>query len=145
VVFAILVIFVYQIALETRGVGIFGFSGSGVKSSPGVDEAIGFEPVLFVIQLAIAAVHRQQLGVRAALDDFARLEHQNLIGAADGGQAMRDDKRRAPGPQPPQTILNHLFALAVQARGRLVENQDARVRENRAAQSRHAGADHRTA
>ena len=38
---------------------------------------------------------REQLLVRAALDDLAALEHQNLIGAANRRQPVRDDERRA--------------------------------------------------
>ena len=55
------------------------------------------------------------------------LEHENLIGAANRRQPMRDDEGRAPGPQLAQTVLNHLLALAVEARRGFVEDQDARV------------------
>src|SRR6185436_14471142 len=64
-----------------------------------VDEAIGLELVLLVVQLAVAAVEREQLLVRAALDDLAGFEHENLVGAADGREAMGDDERGAPRPQ----------------------------------------------
>src|SRR5688572_25625951 len=50
-----------------------------------VDEPVGFEPVLLVVQLAVAPVQREQLRVRAALDDLPRFEHQDLVSAADGG------------------------------------------------------------
>ena len=45
---------------------------------------------------------------------------------------MRDDERRPPGAQRLQAVLDHCFALAVEARRRLVEDQDLRVGENRA-------------
>src|SRR5688572_27607603 len=45
----------------------------------GVDEAIHFELVLLVVQLAVPPVHRQELGMGPALDDLAGLEDQNLI------------------------------------------------------------------
>src|SRR5581483_7800453 len=103
----------------------------------GIDEAIGLELVLLVVQLPVAAVQPQQFGVRAALDDLARFEHQDLIRAADRRQPMRDDERRPPGSQLAEAILDHLLALAVEARGGFVEDEDARVCEN-GARDRHA-------
>ena len=61
-----------------------------------IDEPIALEPVLLVVQLPVPASLVEQLVVRAALDDLAVLEHQNLVGAADGRQPVRDDERRAP-------------------------------------------------
>src|SRR5262249_36590229 len=83
-------------------------------------------------ELAVASALGEQLLVRAALDDLAALEHQNLNCAADGREAVRNDERRAAAAQRPQAVLNERLALAVEARGRFVEQQDARVRENRA-------------
>ena len=80
---------------------------------------------------------RHQVLVRPALDDLAAFEHQDLVGAADGRQPVRDDERRAALPQRLQAVLNQRLALAVEARRRFVENQDARVRQNRA-RDRHA-------
>src|SRR6185312_16684877 len=77
-----------------------------------VDEAIGLELVLLVVQLAVAAVEREQLLVRAALDDLAGFEHEDLIRAANRRQAMRDDKGGAARTQAPQAVLDHLLALA---------------------------------
>src|SRR5690348_1750877 len=89
------------------------------------------------MQLTIPAIERQQLGMAAAFHDLTGLEHQNLIGAADRRQAMRDHERRPSGSQATETVLNHLLAFAVETRRRLVENQDARVCQNRA-RDRHA-------
>ncbi|MFW6053267.1 MAG: hypothetical protein ACOC9J_00475 [Persicimonas sp.] len=36
----------------------------------------------------------------AGLDDLAVLEHEDLIGVADGGEAMRDDNRGASSGNP---------------------------------------------
>src|ERR1051325_11077982 len=97
-----------------------------------VDEAIALELVLLVVELPVAPIQVQQLRVRAALDDLAGFEHENLIGAADGREPMRDDERRAARPQPAQAVLNHLLALAVEAGGGFIQNEDARVGEDRA-------------
>ena len=85
-----------------------------------------------VVELPVAPVERQQLVVRAALDDLAVLEHQDLVGAADRRQPVRDDERRPALPQRAQAVLDQRLALAVEARRRLVEDQDARVGEDRA-------------
>jgi hypothetical protein len=45
---------------------------------------------LGVVQLRVPAVTGEQLGVRAALDDPARFQHQDLIGRADRGEPVRD-------------------------------------------------------
>ena len=102
-----------------------------------VDESIRLEVVLLVVELPVSATERQQLGMRAALDDLPGLEHENLIRAADRREPMGDHERRAARPQTPQPVLDHLLALAVEARGRLVQDQDARVGQNRA-RDRHA-------
>src|SRR5215468_4616723 len=101
----------------------------------GVDELVALELVLLVVKLSVAAVDRQQLFVRAAFDYFAALEDQNLIGAADGREAVGDDEGRAPAPQRSQALLNHRLALAVQARRGFVEDQDFRIRQKRAGDS----------
>ena len=65
----------------------------------GIDEPVGFELVLLVVEGPVAPAERDELGVRAALDDLAVLENQNLVGAANGGEPVRDDEGRAPLPQ----------------------------------------------
>src|SRR5690349_14013446 len=49
----------------------------------GIDEAIRLELVLLVVERLVAAAEGDQLGVRAALDDLAAFEDEDLIGAAD--------------------------------------------------------------
>src|SRR5262249_9635745 len=106
------------------------FLGLRCEVLPGVDEAIPLEPVLLVVELTIPAADPEQLVVRAALDDLAVLEHEDLIGAADRREPVRDDEGGAAGAQRFQAVLNHRLALAVEARGRFVENQDPRIGEN---------------
>ena len=65
------------------------------------------------------------------------LDHQDLVGAADGGQAVRDHERRAALHQVREALLDQRLRLGVEARGRLVEDQDARVGED-GARDRHA-------
>ena len=63
---------------------------------------------------------------------FPRFDHQNLIGAANGGEPVRDDERRAPAHQLREAFLNQHFGFGIEARSRFVQNQDARVGQNRA-------------
>jgi hypothetical protein len=47
-------------------------------------------------QVPEGAGRRDELVERAALGDPAVLHDEDLVGAADGGETVRDDDRRAP-------------------------------------------------
>ena len=68
----------------------------------------------------------------APLDNLPFLEHEDLVGAADGRQPMRDDERRASCSEAAKTILDHLLALAVETGGGFIQDEDARIGKNRA-------------
>ena len=70
--------------------------------------------------------------MRAALDDHAVVEHDDLVGADDGREPVRDDQRRAVARHPFERVLDLLLGVAVERRGRLVEEQDRRRLEDRA-------------
>ena len=70
--------------------------------------------------------------MRALLDDPAVLEHDDLAGALDRGQAVGDDDRRAAGQQAPQARLDPRLGVDVDVGGGLVEHEDARVGDERA-------------
>src|SRR5262249_18367337 len=91
-----------------------------------VDEAIEFEAVLLVVELAVASALAEQLLVGAALHDLAALQDQDLVGALDGGEAVRDHERGPAAAQRAQSILDHALALAVEARRGFVEDQQSR-------------------
>ena len=65
--------------------------------------------------------------MRAALDDAAVFDHQNLFGAADGGEAVRDHEGGASLHQVREAFLDGGFGFGVEAGGGFVQNQDARV------------------
>src|SRR5205814_1806839 len=48
-----------------------------------IDEAIALGAVLLVVELPIATIEREQLAMRATLDDNATVEDEDLIGALD--------------------------------------------------------------
>ena len=70
--------------------------------------------------------------MRSPFDDATLIEDQNLIGAADGAQPMRHDKTRARGEQAVERVLQPAFGDGVDGTGGLVENENARVGEERA-------------
>ena len=70
--------------------------------------------------------------MRALLDDPAVLEHDDLAGALDRREAVGDDDRGAAGQQAPQAVLDPALGVDVDVRGRLVEDQDPRVGDQRA-------------
>ena len=70
--------------------------------------------------------------MRAALDDAAPLQDEDLVGVPDGAQALGDDEGGPPGHQGAQRLLDLLLGLGVDARGGVVQDQDARVEEERA-------------
>src|SRR4026209_1340911 len=84
----------------------------------GVDEAVGLELVLFIVHLAVTSITSEQLVVLSPLDDLAVLHDQDLIGAADRRQAVRDHERGAAAAELLQAVLDHLLALAVEAPSR---------------------------
>ena len=63
----------------------------------------------------------------AALDDPAAVEDQDLVGVDDGGQAVGDDERGHAAPEAAQGGLHGLLGGAVECRGGLVQDHDARA------------------
>ena len=82
---------------------------------------------LGAVQLGVQAAGGQQLVVRAALDDPAVVDDQDLVGLADGGQPVRDDQRRPAGQRRLQRPLHRRLGLGVQVRGGLVEHDHRRA------------------
>ena len=70
--------------------------------------------------------------MRALLDDPAVLEHDDQVGVADRREAVGDDERGAAVQQAAQRALDLALGADVDRARRLVEDQDARVGEQRA-------------
>ena len=66
----------------------------------------------------------------AAFDDLALLDDEDLVGAADGGEPVRDDEGRAALHEVAEAVLDHRFGLGVERAGGFVEDEDARVGED---------------
>src|SRR5271169_646911 len=91
------------LAKQRCGIGIFRSDWArhrlrnffhNIAFSRGQEEVL-FDAVLFGIEVEVAATQLEQRLMRAALDDAAALDHQDLVGTANGGQAVGDDERRS--------------------------------------------------
>src|SRR5471030_2257358 len=81
--------------------------------------------------VGIEAVLGQQLAMPTALGDAAAVEHHDLVGMDDGRQAMGDHHGGAAAAHLFQRVLDLLLGARVERAGRLVEQEDARVLEDR--------------
>ena len=58
----------------------------------GVDEEIGLDSMLPIVESLVTAAEREQFRVGTALDDLTLLHHQDLVGVDDGRQPVGDDE-----------------------------------------------------
>jgi hypothetical protein len=72
------------------------------------------------VQAVIEAAAREQFFMRALLDDAPVLQHDDAIGVAHRGEAMRDDEPGAPGERFLQSGLDRALGEAVDASGAVV-------------------------
>ena len=79
------------------------------------------------IQLEIPPLGGDQLVVGALLGDLAVLEHHDPARLADRGEAVGDHDRGAAGEQAPEALLDARLGVEIDVRGRLVQDEDARV------------------
>ena len=70
--------------------------------------------------------------MRTLLGDASVVDDDDLVGVVHRGEPVGDDDRRAPLQQRVERILHQLFALGVECRGRLVEDQDLGIFQHRA-------------
>ena len=83
------------------------------------------------VQVIVPPALRQQIAVRATLDDLAVIHNYDQIAHGDRAQAMGDDEARSPGQQPPDGFLDQLLRMRVDVARRLVQDQDARIGHQR--------------
>ena len=77
-----------------------------------------------------AGVVRERRGdprLRSAFDDAASVKDHDLVRIGDGGEAVRDDQRRAPAARRLERILHFRFGCAVERRCGFVQNEDGRI------------------
>ncbi len=81
---------------------------------------------LSVPHTGIKSARSQKLGVGSALGDAALIQHDDLVGADDGGQPMRDHQRGAVARDPFERFLDFVLGVAVERRRRFIQHQDRR-------------------
>ena len=84
------------------------------------------------MELPVESVALEQLLVRALLDEFAVVEHEDFFRVADRGKAVRDDEGRAANHEAIERIEDHGFGFGINRGCRLVEDEDRRILEKRA-------------
>src|SRR5436190_14095508 len=82
---------------------------------------------LDAVELRVDAASRHQRVVRAALDDFCIVDHENRIGAADGAEVVRDDDAGSAFHETLERLHDRVLGRGVESRRRLVEYEDRRV------------------
>src|SRR5690606_7317829 len=79
---------------------------------------------LTVPHRGIQPVRGEQRLMRAALDDAAVIDHDNLVGIDDRREPVRDDERGAVARDSVESDLDLPLGVAVEGGGRLVEDED---------------------
>ena len=78
-------------------------------------------------EAAVDAVLFHQLIVRAGLFNVAILHHEDLVGISNGCQAMGDGDDRLAARQLGDRLLDEVLVFGVDARRRLVKDDNGRV------------------
>ena len=71
--------------------------------------------VLQLIELVVDAALREQLLVRAHLADLPLMHNDDLVGALNGREAMRDDQRRSSFNHAVERVAHAKFSFGVDA------------------------------
>src|SRR5690606_4134858 len=87
-------------------------------------------PRLIRIQLIIPPRVGNQFLVGAAFLDVALLDHEDLVGLADGAEAMGYDECGSAFHERGQALLDEGFAFCVEIGSGLIEDEDAGICEN---------------
>ena len=84
------------------------------------------------MQRCIAAAGLDQPVMRAVLDQTAAIERNDAIRCPYGRKPVRDDENRPPLGDLLHVLLNDALAFIVEGARRLIEDQNARVGDERA-------------
>ena len=85
----------------------------------------GSEVHLVEVRIEAAALHQGLMG--ALLDDLAVIEHDDLVGPANGRKPVGDDHGRAAAQQPLKPLLYQRLGVAVDIGRSLVKDEDAGI------------------
>src|SRR5262249_31656485 len=112
-------------------------TGSSIRSRVSGSSSVTAESLCHLgrpaaVQLGVAAATGEKLVVRSLLDDAAVLEQDDRRRVPDRREPVGDDERRAAVEQAAQRVLDLALRADVDRAGRLVEDEDARISEQRA-------------
>ena len=87
--------------------------------------------ILLMPEPAIDVAALEEFVVPSGIIDLAAFEHQYDVGFHQHREAVGDDHERAALGDPQQIRVDDRLALGVESAGRLVEDQDARIADQR--------------
>src|SRR5262252_723662 len=87
--------------------------------------------MLFGVKIEVSSMQSIEFVVCTTLDDAALFNHQDLIRTANCRQAMRDYERGPALHELREALLDHSLGLGIQDGCRFIENQDARLSQER--------------
>ena len=82
------------------------------------------------MKFPVVAAQGEEFLVRAALDDAAFVQDDDLVGVLDGAEAVGDGDGGAAGHELLEGLLDAALGLGVERGGGLVEDEDGRVLED---------------
>jgi len=82
-------------------------------------------------KVAVVAAAREQLLVPTDLEDSPVVEHDDLVGVPDRREPVRDHEDGPALDHPLERRLDLQLGLGVDVRGRLVEDQDTGIAQDR--------------
>src|SRR5258708_10837106 len=85
---------------------------------------------LLLIQIRVISAASEEFVVRAALEDAAVAQDDDLVGVSHGGGAVRNQNGGAAVHDAAQAREDALFGLRVDAGERIVQDEDARIADN---------------
>lgn len=79
------------------------------------------------VQTMVIAALREELAVAAGFDELTMLHDEDVVGVANGGQAVRDDEHGLFASQFGEGLLHLLFGVRIEGGGGFVENENVVV------------------
>src|SRR5258706_3741545 len=81
------------------------------------------------IQLKVPSLLINKVLMFSFLYDRTALDNQDLVGLADGAQAVGNDESGSSTQQAPQTLLDKCLTFGIEIGGCFIQNQNPRIRQ----------------
>ena len=85
-----------------------------------------------LIETRVVAIEVDEFAVRTLFNNLAMIDHEDAVGLAHGGQAVGDDEHGSALADAREVFLDDALGFVIEGAGGLVEDQDARVGNERA-------------